>query len=214
MTVATLQPGNIQIVTDPDDHIGAFHATGQWYEPDLLDDMRTVATPGAVAVDAGCHVGNHTLWLAAICDLQVVAIDPNPVVVNQLELSAWLNDLQTRISVVPVAVADEPGRGRLVRNNPGNTGDTTIQLTDDEDAVPIVTIDSLAVPSPVVIVKVDVQGWEAAALVGAVGLLERDRPVVYVEDNDPPAIAAALEPLGYVKGARFCVTPTFRWDPT
>lgn len=59
-------------------------------------------------------------------------------------------------------------------------------------SVPVVTLDSLEIEEPVTFIKVDVEGYELEVLRGAVELIKRDKPVLYVE-NDRPENSKALE---------------------
>jgi Methyltransferase FkbM domain len=46
-----------------------------------------------------------------------------------------------------------------------------------------VTIDSLALPHPIRLVKIDAEGHELSVLKGMSGILRRDKPHLIVEDN-------------------------------
>jgi FkbM family methyltransferase len=72
------------------------------------------------------------------------------------------------------------------------------QLTDDAGALSVlcVTIDGLDLHQPVRLVKVDAEGHEVAVLKGMRRVLERDRPLLIVEDSSPE-IATFLDGLGY-----------------
>jgi hypothetical protein len=56
-------------------------------------------------------------------------------------------------------------------------------------------IDSLSLAGPVRLVKIDVEGHEAAVLLGMWDLLKRDRPVIVFEKQ--AAACRLLESLGY-----------------
>jgi FkbM family methyltransferase len=67
--------------------------------------------------------------------------------------------------------------------------------------VPVVTLDGLGLEERVSFIKIDVEGYELEVLRGAVELIKRDKPVLYVE-NDRADKSAALkrfisEELGY-----------------
>jgi FkbM family methyltransferase len=54
-------------------------------------------------------MGNHTLWLAAICGLRVIAVEPLDV--KRLQANLALNDLD--VTVWPVALGDRAYRGKV-----------------------------------------------------------------------------------------------------
>ena len=45
------------------------------------------------------------------------------------------------------------------------------------------TLDCLCLPKPVKLVKIDVEGQELAVLQGMEGILQKDRPLLIIEDN-------------------------------
>jgi FkbM family methyltransferase len=61
--------------------------------------------------------------------------------------------------------------------------------------VPIAPLDSLRFPFPVSLVKIDVEGMEAAVLSGARQLLARDRPAVFFETLSTESLAAPFAML-------------------
>jgi len=59
---------------------GAFRRHGGFDVPALrLIEYLATATPGAVGVDIGAHVGNHTVVMAKFCS-QVVSFEPRLIV--------------------------------------------------------------------------------------------------------------------------------------
>lgn len=161
--------------------------TGGWerQERDLLDQ---VLGPGRIFVDVGAHWGIHSLH-AATAGADVVAVEPDPA--NLAMLRGWLaaNRLQDRVTVVEAAAADNEGTAYLRRNT--TMGHATVPGPVDPQAVfrsgrfagqpvyaPVGTIrlDGLRLPGDgPVVMKVDVEGGEPAALRGAAGLLAAGR---------------------------------------
>jgi|GEM_PF-2784515 len=58
------------------------------------------------------------------------------------------------------------------------------------------TIDSLNLPHPLKLAKIDVEGNELSVLKGMISILERDKPVLIVEDNSRE-VGKFLEEFGY-----------------
>jgi len=75
-----------------------------------------------------------------------------------------------------------------------------------------VRLDKVIGRRPVAVIKLDVEGMEAAALRGAKRILSKWRPVVYAEAHSPDAVAEiqqALAPYGYrPTGQVFNASPT------
>lgn len=180
---------------------------GRPYERALLERIHGQGFTGT-AVDVGANVGNHTLWLAAVCGLQVEAFEP--VWPNRLAANIALNGLDGRVAVHPVALGDRDTSAVHVR-----AGRLIVDACGD---IPVRTLDSYGLDD-VSVVKVDVEGWEQSVLSGARETLGRCRPVVYAEEHGAQreSVAQVLQPLGYrwvgfVRGERG--TPVSEWQPT
>lgn len=200
----------VRMHVDPADHIGRTLSAGNFYERDLLDDVRSRARHG-LAIDVGAHVGNHTLWFGVVCGMRVVAIEPNAESYARLVANARLNHMP--LSAVRAAAGALAGRGRVASVREGNTGMTTIELDDNGD-VSITAIDDLECRD-VTVVKVDVEGAELEALVGALRTIEAFEPLIYVEAASAVRKAAVdelLAPLGYRCFGQFAKTPTFGYS--
>lgn len=149
------------------------------YELDMLLDMQGRLRDGDVVLDAGANVGNHTLFLAAVANCRVVAFEPNAELVAAMRESARLNGLEKRVDVRGFALGSTHGFGHFASSIPDNLGAQSIVA--DGGPLEIQTIDTLTLPGPVKAVKIDVEGMEMDVLAGAAALVERDRPVLYVE---------------------------------
>ena len=181
----------------------------------MLEDLRGRVAPGGVAVDVGAHIGNHTLWMAAICGLDVVAIEPNPQSVAFLRENVALNGLGARVRVLQMAAGAVPGRGAMPRIPAWNTGLGRVHH-DPKGPVQVGTIDGLALPA-VAVMKIDVEGAEVAVLEGARDTVARCRPLIYVEADGPTrygALSDWMAAAGYVRFARFAhPTPRYGYAP-
>lgn len=204
--------GRRYLIADPGGRIGKRLRNGAPYEKTLLAEIAALRLKGTV-VDVGAHVGNHTLFFALACQLNVIAVEPFDKVRNQLYHNLELNAprfkvLRERVRVVPVALGSERGFGRWdVRINPESQRPNRYLRTDYDltrdiyDIVPIHQFDELFPEiRGVSLVKLDVEGMEAEALFGMTNMLRRNKPIVYTEvhnDSDHEAIRDVLAPLGY-----------------
>lgn len=140
---------------------------GRW-EPQTLARFAAVVRPGDTVVDVGAHFGIYSLLAARLVGPtgRVLAFEPDPASRAQLERNVAGAHAAT-VEVRPEAVADRAGRARLVRAH--GAGDASLDAGDDGIEVETVTLaDACAArgASPDVL-KVDVEGGEAAVLAGA-----------------------------------------------
>jgi FkbM family methyltransferase len=178
---------------------------GQPYEVDVLADMAALDLAGT-AVDVGANIGNHTLWLAAVCGLRVEAFEPREEQLAKMRANVALNGFGGRVRVHPVALGAAAGTAKQLskgRLNPAAAG-----------AVEVRTLDSYQL-TDVTLVKIDVEGMEPAVIRGGLATIERCRPTIYAEawdDTYSDATGKLLEPLGYRRVRRFRWHQQ-RWDP-
>jgi FkbM family methyltransferase len=183
------------------DHIGRQLAAGNFYERAMLDDMR-VRVKSGLAVDCGAHIGNHTVWLAGVCGLHVLAIEPVPANFSIITRNVLLNDLGGRITMVNRALSNVPGEMRIVAYDKANTGATHLEKRA-AGSIKAVTLDSLDIAGATLL-KIDVEGMELEVLAGGEGLINRSHPVVYLETDALDAVEAWMSDHGYVRFAQFC----------
>lgn len=195
-------------IEDPGGLIGHSLRNGAAYEMRVLEHIFRQDLSG-LAVDVGASCGNHTLWLAVVCGMRVVAVEPLDH--ERLARNVALNELGDRVEVWPFALGDRSYRGAVT----GAPAHVVGEGIPGDGLVRIERLDDFAL-SDVALVKVDVEGMERAVLLGAAKTITRDRPLIYVEAVDAEAhagIAEILEPLGYQHTKTFGATPLEEWRP-
>jgi FkbM family methyltransferase len=189
-----------RIVNPGAGRVGSKLANGEPYERKLLVDCHQQGFTGT-AFDVGAHIGNHTLYLAAICGLKVHAWEPFDGSRADLEANLALNP-GLEVTVHAWAAGARPDRGRFTKGmwlefDPTRDGD---KLTLERGGIEVERIDDhLDVPD-LSVIKIDVEGMEADVVAGALGHIERSRPTIYTETHTRTShnsVAAHLEPLGY-----------------
>lgn len=204
-------------IEDPGGRVGSKVTRGEPYERKLLVDIHQHQLTGT-AFDIGAHVGNHTLYLAAICGLKVHAWEPHDQSRQMLEANLALNpDLD--VTVHDWAAGDRDTRGRLtsekwIEFDPSRDG---AHMKMDRGGIAIHRIDDHLAIDDLAVIKVDVEGMEAPALDGAIDHIRRCRPVIYAETHTKHAhrrIAEVLEPCGYRMTRAIHMGSTMaRWSP-
>lgn len=184
-TVDAGQGHSFRYVADPDDifapllYWGGLHG----YEAETIDLFRDLAAGANVVIDAGANTGVFTLVACAAGNAQVHAIEPEPVVAAGFRRHIAMNGLDGRVTLHEVAASDQAGTVEFSRNEHRGIGHIRTDIETGEWShveVPAARIDEL-VNGPVDLVKIDVEGWEAALLRGMTGILEQRRPTIVVE---------------------------------
>lgn len=153
-------------------------------------------TGKSIVVDVGANVGMAT-FAAAAMGFRVLAFEPILENIQKLCDGVYLNRVSSLVQVHHLAVSNTPGHitmykvvGRLDNSAVSATG-ATLAFKGNE-AIPVtiksVTLDSVVPPSsPVLLLKIDVQGWEYHVLKGASNLLSRlphEAPYIIYEEDE------------------------------
>jgi FkbM family methyltransferase len=134
--------------------------------------------------------------------VRAVAFEPDDGARRQAAANVARNGLSGQVEIRRQAVGSAVGEGALTAGlGPLNhlvarTGTLPSAPATALRRVEVVALDG-AVEGPVALIKVDVEGAEAAVLDGGERLLATYRPALILEANDPQALTARLEPLGY-----------------
>lgn len=164
----------------------AEHVKRDAYEPNVTAVFLDRLRPGMHVVDIGANIGWYTMLSASLVGRAgtVTAIEPNPDSAKLLEASRRANSFDN-VTVLQVAA----GRERELLVLHGSYGDAmTLAAPDDAAELTSATtvqsfkVDDLVPPGRKIdLVKIDVQGAEYNALLGASELIGRWHPTIVSE---------------------------------
>ena len=123
----------------PDDSMTSVILKSGLYEAEETTFISYVAsqcehTTPRWAVDIGANVGFHSLHMAAL-EMNVISFEPSPDTVSLLRRSMEENGFgRPRMHIIPAAVSDSVGTGRLVRHK-DSSGMTILQRNEEEEDV-------------------------------------------------------------------------------
>jgi len=154
---------------------------------------------GAVVVDGGAYVGDHTFGYlkAAGKTGRVYSFEPEPEAYRCLVRNC--PDAFT----YQIALGDSygPSTMRIVYNNPGASWLEKSGLRP----LFVIPLDAMELPS-VSLLKLDLEGYEFQALIGAIETIKRCRPIIVIEIYEaalerqgakPQDIFTFLDQMGY-----------------
>jgi FkbM family methyltransferase len=160
-------------------------ATGNWYCG--LHEVRDMAfvlhvlRAGDHFLDGGANVGSYTILAAGGAGARVTSVEPIANTVESLRRNVAVNGLADRVLVVQCGL-DEAMRSRRFSSD----DDTTNRILADDEThersvdVPVVTIDHVVGDDAPAVIKLDLEGYEAAALRGAARILDDSRLLAIV----------------------------------
>ncbi|MBD0708995.1 MULTISPECIES: FkbM family methyltransferase [unclassified Streptomyces] len=171
-TTARLRTGDTVTITTSDVIQRYQYLFGEW-EPNLSAFLRDRLRPGDTFIDVGAHRGAFTLLASHAVGAhgRVVAIEPHPRFHDNLTTAATTNH-RTNIRAVRSAASDTHGTLPLYLEDPANLGHTTairprhVHETVEVPTAPLADLISRAELAAARVIKIDVEGAEAAAIRG------------------------------------------------
>jgi FkbM family methyltransferase len=174
--------------------------TGHFRSPepewDRLDEW---LRPGDTALDVGANVGHYACRMSSLVGPagRVIAFEPIPDTFAALTANAKRFS-HPNVTLLNAAVGERVG---VVGMSVPKVADGSY-LARVDPAGPlrclVMSIDSLDLPDPVRLVKIDAEGYEPKVLAGMRKMLDRDRPVIILERN--------VEAERMLKGMGYAIT--------
>ena len=218
--VLTNSDHGLLLINRNDNVIGRFISeTGGWEIPyinflkDLIKNFYP-ANSSIEIIDAGSNIGVYSLSMSKIdgFNVKVVAIEAQRLIFQMLNANIALNSLEN-VWTYHRVISDKNEETILLEcpdlNVPANFGAYEIQkdLTYSDydgkifmpsEEVKSITLDSLALEN-CVLLKLDIEGMEDVALMGAINLIKKSKPIIFFERHktDYQKVKSILKECGY-----------------
>lgn len=150
---------------------GATGVTGNWYcglhEVHEMGFVLHVLRPDDLFLDIGANAGSYTILAAGADRARVISVEPVPSTFAKLQRNIAFNGLADRAVAIQCGVSEHAGSLRFT-----NQFDTMNRVAGNDDGrhsveAAVRTIDDLAGAAGPTVIKIDVEGHEAAVLRGA-----------------------------------------------
>ena len=159
------------------------------------DYLSNYIHPGDTCIDVGANIGRYTLKMSKLVGNNGLVISFEPLTSAFEMLTYFVNKGKYKnICLLNLAASEsisiidvETDYGNL--NNPylfetnTKTKISNIHNGDNEKKLAI-KIDSLDLPNKIKIIKIDVEGHELEVCKGMTNLINRDHPILIIENND------------------------------
>lgn len=185
-TVVKLRSGSL-LKTTKVDHLQLLLYYLGTFEPRALRAMSDDLQQGSTLLDVGANIGLFTIEGARRVGPtgKVISIEALPEHAGIIKAAASLNNVDW-VEVHAVAVGDKEGAATLTRPRGANFGMFTLGNVDGDESVsvPVQRIDDIVRGQKVDFVKMDIEGSEYKALLGAQETLKH-KPKILIELNGP-----------------------------
>jgi FkbM family methyltransferase len=152
--------------------------------------------------DVGANVGSYTILASGVVRCHTVAFEPDPLTAAALERNVNLNQIANLVEIRVAAVGERHG---IVRFSTGlDTENHVVSAVDPSGRdVPIQTLDQTFLDSGRIpaLIKLDVEGYEAEVLRGALALLAAPGLKAILTENRSPPVVDALRNAGLTEVA-------------
>ena len=176
-------------------------------EPELWNWLRAIVKPGERVLDVGSFLGVYAVILARWAGLagRVLAFEPSPGTLTTLKRHLEINGVADRVRVFPVALGESDGEVTLHEHS--DPYRNAVGVTDPKGArtaisrVRLTTLDAICreLRFEPTLLRMDVQGFERAVLMGAAETIARGRGRLRMVVEVHPQ----LWPLHHFDGADF-----------
>jgi len=175
------------------------------YEPNLQLAAQKLVSPGNMVYDIGANIGYISLMCANLTGEagHIFSFEALPKNIDRFKGNVAINHLAGRITIVHAAVVSQSGPATFYTHASGAMGKAAGSAGRDEDYLDSVTVNGVALddfvyldnnPAPDV-VKMDIEGGEGNALLGAQKLLSSYKPNFLIELHGEVAARMVWETL-------------------
>ena len=162
---------------------------GKVWEPHLHKVFKSYITKNSVVLEAGCHIGTHSILLSKLCK-QLICFEPLLYSASVLEKNLEINNCKN-VTLHKKALSDTSGKNIFSSIGVGNVGfsvlhqkseDIPTNIPDDLKMLEIemTTLDELNL-SQLDFIKLDVEGFERKVIKGGMKTIEKYKPVISLE---------------------------------
>ena len=164
-----------------DDLISAHLQAGMVWEPHMHRLFEENIGQNSVSLDIGANIGTHSVKMAKL-STRLLAFEPLRPSYTLLKENLRVNGCSNAI-VYEYALSDSAYTTEYQSVESRNIGGSVLQddhLAPTTDSIDAITLDSLYL-NQVDFMKIDVEGYEAKVIQGAVETIKKHRPTIVLE---------------------------------
>jgi FkbM family methyltransferase len=174
-----------------------------FWEKDLLEFFENLVADqkgdykGKIFVDAGANIGNHTLYFSKILKAsKIYCFEPQKEIFNILQKNIKANAVNAEC--YNNVLSDQLEKFSIDKFTPYNFGGTNF-IRDQKGEYSSLRLDDICLKDEIFAMKIDVEGHDFFVLKGAIKILEKYAPILWIEMKDEIELKINfLSSFGYV----------------
>lgn len=191
------------------------YSTNNFYEVQMLEDVKKRLGKNKIIIDVGANIGNHTVFFANVCKAKrLYSFEPQPNVFKILKKNVLINKYNKNVKLFNMGLGENQGYANIDVVNKDNLGMSKLKK-DNSGTVEINRLDDIISnieKNKIDMIKIDVEGMGLEVLKGSQKLLTKDKPIIYIEaetEEEFKIITNFLSQFKYKPIMRFNATPTY-----
>jgi FkbM family methyltransferase len=187
------------------------------YEIDLQDMISSKVEEGWIAYDVGANIGYFSLLFARVVGKSgnVFSFEAVPDNITRLQANLRLNEIGTRIKIVPAAVLDKTGKVKFLLGPSGAMGKVDGSAGRENLHQESIEVDGISLDDfvykdrnpPPDVIKMDIEGGEVLAVKGMQKLLKEHPPLIFLEIHGKVAAQSVWQDLSNTGYKMFKLKP-------
>lgn len=169
-----------------DFHAFKFYIHGYFDWRNIILTRKILQIRKGAVVEIGANIGTETISLADVAKpYKVYAFEPVPSNYNSILQAKEYNKL-TNLFLFNLLVSNKSGKTQFKVPTQNNSGSGYISAHSDETTkeFEVVTLDETFTKTDVIsVIVADVEGFEYNVIMGAAGIINKDRPYLIIEVN-------------------------------
>ena len=152
--------------------------------------------PNDLFVDVGANIGSYTILASAVCGAKTISVEPDPNTMAVLKRNVAANAIQSLVTPLEAAIGSTDGIAQftvgldtvnhVANGNERNTREVRVRRLDEV----------LAAHSPILL-KLDVEGFEAEVMAGAFDTLRKPSLLAVETESRADEVIKTLTAAGF-----------------
>ena len=165
-----------------------------FWEFELFDKWKTYFPVDGLFLDIGANIGSHCLQFKYnFPNIKILAFEPY---LENFLLLKQNTQFYKDIKCFNVGVGSKTSIVHFTNGSLENSGVVRVDSFEENNPNLVISLDDLYFNEPVKFIKIDIEGHEYSAFEGMLELIKKDKPMIWLEDNEQVAVPY-LQSLGY-----------------